>query len=600
MPFAQRNRVERRLAAIMGADIMGYSLLMARSEEDTHRRVGIELDRVIREIEKSHGRVFSFAGDGLMAEFPSAVEALKCGLRIQANTAKRNVGMPNDARILFRIGINSGEIVLQQERVGGNAVNIAARLEGIADPGGIALSDAVFQQVSRVVFAGYVLLGEQRLKNIREPVSVHRISPQECMSWAGMPSLPRQTPGPGWPSTGTEYRASLAVLPFRTLQKDQSDAYFAEGIVGDIIRALGGLKDMLVIARNSTQVFAGAPLDLRRVGHELDVRYVLHGSVRRAQNSLRIAVELCEAQTGTIVWVDRFDGDMADLFDLQDRIAMRVATSVAPHLRERELSRVLRKHPDSMTAYDLTLQALDLFHRPDGTSLERCGALLERAIAADPHYGPAYSHLAALRMRVVGQGWSANTASDRAAAAELARAAIERDPNDAVALAIYGHVQSYLWKEYQAAGRYLDLAVEVGPSCALAWGYSSLTCGYLGDHETAISRAEQALRLAPIGPDTFRFEAYLAQAYYLAGRSEDAVAWGRMSAARAPTFTSNLICLIASNVAVGNPDAARSFASQLLNIVPQFSLSAFRDRTPVSADTVNLLIDRLRRAGLPG
>jgi adenylate cyclase len=596
---ARRSRVERRLAAILGADIAGYSLLMGRADEDTHRRVGTELDRVIRDIEKSHGRVFSFGGDGLMAEFPSAVEALKCALRIQADAAKRNVAVKQDDRILFRIGINAGEIVVQQERAGGNAVNVAARLEGVAEPGGIALSDAVFQQVGQVVSAGYVLAGPQRLKNIREPVSVHLIPAANCGSWGGMPALPRQTQAHDTPGAATEYRASLAVLPFRTLQEDQSDAYFAEGMVDDIIRALGGLKDVLVIARSSTQTFAGAPLDLRRVGHDLDVRYVLHGRVRQAQGALRIAVELCEAQTGTIVWVDRFDGGTNDLFELQDRIAMRVARSIAPHLRERELSRVLRKHPDSMTAYDLTLQALDLFHRAEGASLERCGALLERAIRADPHYGPAYSHLAALRMRVVGQGWSADTVADRTAAADLARAAIAREPSDAVALAICGHVQAYLLKEYAAARRYLDMALEFGPSCALAWAYSSLTWGYLEEHDKAIVQAERALRLAPIGPDTFRYEAYLAQAYYLANRLEEALAWARMSAARAPGFTSNIICLIASNVALNNIDAARISALNLLGIVPKFRLATFRDRTPVPANTLDRLIERLRQAGLP-
>ncbi len=583
----------------MGADIMGYSLLMGRSEEDTHQRVGTELDRVIREIEKSHGRVFSFGGDGLMAEFPSAVEAVKCGLRIQADSGKRNAALPRERRILFRIGINAGEIVVQQDRAGGNAVNIAARLEALAEPGGVALSEAVYQQVRRAVPAGYMFFGEHRLKNIRDPVIVHTIPATECSAWAGMPALQRQTPVAGSLDVTAEYRASLAVLPFRTLQKDQTDAYFAEGMVDDIIRALGGLKDILVIARSSTQSFANIPLDLRRVGHELDVRYVLHGSVRRARDNLRIAVELCEAHTGTIVWVERFDGVLAELFDLQDRIAMRVAVSVAPQLRERELGRALRKHPESMTAYDLTLQALDFFHRADRESLERCGALLERAIAADPRYGPAYSHMAALRMRTIAQDWSADQAADRASAASFARAAIDRDPNDAVALAIYGHVHSYLMKDYRAAKPYLDLARDVGPSCAIAWAYSSLTCGYVGEHDTAIAQAERALRLSPIGPEAFRWESYLAQAYYLADRYQDALEWSRMAAARAPAFTSNLICLIATQVALENLDSARDHALQLLNVVPNFRLSSFRARTPLRPDSADSVTERLRHAGLP-
>ena len=341
-PPAER-RVERRLAAVMGADVAGYSALMSRAEEQTHRRVGVEIDRFVREIEKRHGRVFSVAGDGVMAEFPSAVEALKCALRVQADVARRSANLPADQRILFRIGINSGEIMVEHDRTGGNAVNVAARLEAISEPGGIALSETVYLQVRRVVAVGYAYFGEPRLKNIRDPVTVHTIPPGECAAWAGMPALPRLTPLADATMGAPEYRPSLAVLPFRTLQKDQSDAYFAEGMVDDIIRALAGVKDLLVIARSSTQAFARAPLDLRRVGHELDVRYVLHGSVRRARENLRIAVELSEALTGSIIWVERFDGEVTDLFDLQDRIAMRVVTSVAPHLRERELCRSQKK-----------------------------------------------------------------------------------------------------------------------------------------------------------------------------------------------------------------------------------------------------------------
>jgi TolB-like protein/class 3 adenylate cyclase len=598
-----RRRLERRLAAILGADIMGYSALMERSEEETHDRVGAELERFRREIERSYGRVFSFAGDGLMAEFPSAVEALKCSLRVQAESSKRNARLPADRRIMFRIGINSGEIVLQKGRSGGTAVNIAARLEQISEPGGVCLSSAVFEQVRRAVTASYEFLGEQRLKNIRDPVGVYGIRAAACAGWVVLPSLPRQS-GSGIPDLGetgivAEYRPSLAVLPFRTLQKDQSDAYFAEGMVDDIIRALGGLKDLLVIARSSTQMFARAPLDLRRVGHELDVRYVLHGSVRRSDKALRIAVELTEAQSGQVIWADRFDGELAELFDLQDRIAIRVATAIAPHLRERELSRALRKHPASMTAYDLTLQALDLFYRMDRASITRARGLLEQAVAHDPDYAPAYSHVASLHMRWIGQGWSEDEMADRGMAADAARRAIDRDRNDAIGLAIYGHVQSYLLKDYTTAIDYFNRALTVGPSCAWAWGYSSLTCGYLGDYETAVIRAERGVRLSPLGPDAFWLEHYLSQAYYLSGRYEDAVGWGRMSAAHAGANTSNLRSLIASLVALGEMDEARTIAQRLLELAPTFRLTNFRGRTPLRSEVRELFAHRLSLAGVP-
>ena len=597
-PLTGSRNIRRRLAAILGADIRGFSSLMAANEEDTHRRVNATMDRLVREIGKSHGRVISHAGDGLMAEFPSAVDALKCALRVQADGGKRNARLPPERRIDFRIGINSGEVVVQQGRAGGKAVNVAARLEQIADPGGIFISGSVFEQVSSVVTTRYEPLGERRLKNIPQPVMVYRIAAEACMAWHGMPALPPQVSRPARPSD-EDYRPSLAVLPFRTLQADGSDAYFAEGMVDDIIRLLGGLKDLLVIARSSTLGYAGAPLDLRRIGHELDVRYVLHGSVRRAGESLRTSVELSAAQTGDVIWADRFDGKLADLFDLQDRIALRVATAIAPHLRQRELDFALRKRPDSMTAYDLTLQALDLFNQMDRSSIERAQQLLRQASMHDPNYAPAYSQMASLRMRWIGQGWSEDVMADRAMAAEAARMALERDPNDALGLAIYGHLQSYLLNDHDVAQDYLERALTAGPSCAWAWAYSSLTHGYLGNVATAIARAEHAMRLSPLGADAFWLQHYLSQAYYLGGRYDDAIAWGRMSAAHAGTNTSNLRCLIASLVAVGEMDEAHRVAQDMLRLAPKFRVAAFRSRTPLRDEVRDLFAKRLRLAGAP-
>jgi adenylate cyclase len=510
---------------------------------------------------------------------------------------------PPEQRIAFRVGINSGEIVLQRGRTGGTAVNIAARLEQIAEPGGICLSNAVFEQARRVVAAAYEFRGEQRLKNIGDPVGVYGIGAASCGAWVGMPSLPRQTgiggPDAGPTGTAIEYRPSLAVLPFRTLQPDQSDAYFAEGMVDDIISALGGLKDLVVIARGSTQTYADAPLDLRRVGHDLDVRYVVHGSVRRSGDRLRITVELSEARSGEIIWAERSDGELSELFDLQDRIAIRVATTVAPQLRELELSRALRKHPASMTAYDLTLQALHHLNRMERSSLEQARELLQQAVAADPDYAPAYSRLASLHLRRVAQGWSANETADRSQAGAAARMAIERDRNDPVALAIYGHTQSYLGKDYAIGKDYIERAMAVGPSCAVAWGYSSLTCGYLGDYTNAVPRAERAVRLSPIGPDAFWFEHFLSQAYYLADRYEEAVAWARMSDAHNAANTANQRCLIAALVALGEVEEARALAERLLRHDSSFRLTTFALRTPLPGEIRNIFVERLRLAGLP-
>jgi len=252
-----------------------------------------------------------------------------------------------------------------------------------------------------------------------------------------------------------------------------------------------------------------------------------------------------------------------------------------------------------MTAYDLTLQALDQLSRMDRPALERARELLDQAIAVDADYGPAYSRMASLHLRWVAQGWSADEGGDRRAAASAARMAIERDRNDAVALAIYGHIQSYLIKDYGIARDYLNRAMAVGPSCAVAWGYSSLTCGYLGDFETAVARAERAVRLSPLGPEAFWFEHFLSQAYYLSERYEDAVAWARMSDAHNSANTSNLRCLIASLVALGEPEEARRAVPRLLQLAPTFRLTSFRSVTPLQGAIRDLFAERLCSAGVP-
>ena len=583
----------RRHAVILAADVVGYSSMMESDEEATHGLVGEEFDRARRAIERSRGRVFSTSGDGFMAEFPGAVAALRSALRIQTETEQRNAERPARKRIMLRIGLNAGEVV-DTGRLGGTTLNVAARLEALAEPGGIALAEIVYQRTHRAVPTRYVPLGRPFLKNIDHPPMVYMI-PRSVSAGSGRgPELPHSLAG----SAAREYRPSLAVLPFRTSEPE--NAYFAEGIVEDVIRGLSALQDLVVISRSSTQSFAQGPLDLARIGQALDARYVLHGRVRRADRQLRISVELNEARSGSVIWVEKYDGGIDELFELQDRIALRVARSIAPHLRRRELDRTHRKPPSSLNAYDLTLRALALIYRGEREALGAAMDLLGRAVAIDPAYAPAYSYLAAAHSRRVGQGWASNLAEENAAAASFAQLSLEREPNDPVALAIAGHVHSYLLRDYNGARRLLDRAIASGPSCALAWGLSSLTCGYMQQYEAAIEQGLWAVRLCPIGADAGRFACFLAQAYYLADRYEEAVAWARVAAADAPNDAANVRVLIAALIASDQDDAAIHFSSRLLQIAPDFRVDAFERRTPLPLPARDVFIARLRKANVPG
>jgi len=587
----------RRLAAVLAWDISGYSALMARNEEATHRRVGAEVARVMKGIEKANGRVFTFAGDGLMAEFPSAVEALKCALRIQADASRRNAKLPGSEQFKYRIGINAGEIMIQDGRTGGNAVNVAARLEQVAEPGSICLSAAVCDQVKRVVPADYVWLGERRLKNIRDPVAIYTIAIGSPHASAATP--PKQEYASQAINTEQDYRPSLAVLPFRTLQEDRSDAYFAEGIVDDIVRVLGGLKDLIVISRSSTVGYSDPLPNMQRIRDELNVSYVLRGSVQRVSQRVRIAVELVDTHTQRSLWADQFDGNLADIFDLQDRIALRTASSIAPYVRALELRRASHKDRKTITAYDLTLQALDQLYIKDRRALSRAQELLKRAIALDSQYSTAFTHLAYLHLFRIGQGWSLDEHADRLAAVEAARSAVDRDHNDALALAIHGHLRGYLEKDLEAALTIVEQAIALGPSCALAWTFSSYIYGWMGDAAASLIRARQGLRLSPIGPDAGCWHEHaLSQAHYVAGNYDEAITWGRAAASHGRQ-SSNLRCLAASLAAANRLEEARDVARSIMEAKPDFRLKTFRSQTPLKERIADLFIDHLRRAGLP-
>lgn len=578
----------RKLVAILAADIVGYSRLMEEDEAATVQELKGHQAVILPMVSRHGGRVVDTAGDGILAEFSSVINATECAVEIQSTMATRTQAQPESRRMRFRIGINMGDVIHDETRIYGDGVNVASRLQTYAEPGGVVVSGAVAEHIAHLPGVRVVNLGELNLWNISRPIRAFALQMEDVRGRAF-----------GDAPIGAESRPSIAVLPFRRGQSDPDDAYFADGMVDNIIHALAGLKELLVISRGSTLGYGGAKIDVRAIGRELGVRYVMYGSVLRAAGHLRIATELSDAETGAIVLSEEYDSEMSALFTLQDTISTQIVTTIAPHVREHERLRAMRKHPKNLTAYDLVLQALGPLYEMDYESFSRARGLLQQAMAFDPGYAPAYSYAAYWHMFRIGQGWSPDERADITEAARTAAAAIERDPGDALALAIYGHVQSFLLKDYDTAVEYLDRALAAGPSCALAWTMSSATCGYLGQGAIAVLRAEHGLRLSPLDSHVFFHEHILSQAHYINGNYDEAIAWARKAAQHNPRLTSNLRVLAASLVAVGKTGEATEVARQLLAVQPRFGLRAFAVRTPLRGAIRDTFVDRLRAAGLP-
>jgi adenylate cyclase len=580
---------QRRLVAVLAADVVGYSRLMEAHEEATHLSLlRLRSQALDPGVAAHRGRLIKNTGDGFLAMFDSAHDATQCALFLQRSVALHTIPQPADQRISFRMAVHAADVIVEKDDIYGDGVNVAARLQAYAEPGGIVVSGAVAEQIASGLGVGAIDLGHLHLRNLARPVQVFALRVQ---------TAPARLLGDA--SAGSEPRPSIAVLPFRKYQTDPEQGYFADGIVDDIIHALASLKELFVISRGSSLGYSGSTIDVRAIGRELGVRYVLYGSVGRSGDRLRIGTELSDAETGAVVRSDHYEGNFADLFELQDRISINVVRTIAPHVRERELMRAMRKHPQNMTAYDLVLQALELLYRMDYDSFSRARGLLQQAMSHDPVYAPAYSYTAYWYIFRVGEIGSPDPATDAAAAVHHAAAAIERGGNDAFSLAIYGHVQSFLLKDYQKAMRFLDRATAVGPSSAMAWTMSSATCGYIGDGPTAVQRAELGVRLSPLDARTFWHEGILAQAHYVNRNYQEALSWARSACERNPFIRFNIRTLIASLAALGRRDEAAEAAQHLLRVQPDFQLGVYRQRCPFQGSILEEWLARLRSAGLP-
>jgi TolB-like protein/Tfp pilus assembly protein PilF len=585
----QPAEVERRHAAILAADAQGYSRLMGEDEIGTVRTLTAHRAAMREAIARFRGRVVDSPGDNLLAEFPSAFDAVECAAAIQSTLRQRNAALPEGRRLAFRIGVNAGPVIVEGERIYGDAVNVAARLEALADAGGVCISGEVHDQVAGALGLQWESLGERAVKNILRPVRVYR---------ARLPGGPEARASPTPPAR--VYRPSIAVLPFRESGAPEAERYFAEGIVEDVIGALASLPDLFVISGTSTARFRDRPADVKAVGQELAVRYVLSGSIRRAGDRIRISSELADTDTQVVVWTDRLESRVDDLFELQDRLSERTIATIAPHVQEAEIRRALRKRPESMDAYDYMLRGLDLLYRLERREFEQAREMFERALALDPAYATPYALSALWHSIRIGQGWSVDEGADYGEAARLAEAALARDPLDARALALSGHVRAFLLHDYEGAFALFDRALATSPNSAVAWIRSSPAYSYVGDAAEARRRAEIGLRLSPFDPHLFYTHTALGFACYTGGQWDQAVAWCRRAMSASPHFTANLRFLAASLVAAGRAGEAREIGRALLALAPGFRVRPFCESYAYKdPERRAALADHLLAAGLP-
>lgn len=583
------RRMRRRKSTVLSADVAGYTRLMEADEEETHERLMWILATFLEpQIAAHRGHVVKHTGDGFLAAFDSVAEGIRCAVGMQRNLLELTRQDSPERRIWFRMGVNVCDAIVEADDLFGDGINVAARLQTYAEPGDIVISQAVAAQLPTGLDTPMADLGDVHLKNMSKPVRAFSLR-------IGSASQPVITPAPA-----ADELPSIAILPFEDQHRDAPDAYFAEGIVDDIIRALSTLREIFVISRSSTLAYAGKPVDVRTVGRELGVRYVLTGSVRRRPSLVRISTELTDAVSGTIIQAEHYDGDISNLFDFQDQVALRVVAAIAPQVREWELRRALRKRPENMDAYDLTLQGLDLLYRLDYEAFSRARGLLQQAIVHDPTYSAPYAFAAHWHIFRVGQGWSPDPDSDGIEGGRLAATAVELDKQNALALTFHGHTHSFILKQYDVALGYFERALAAGPNCAMAWALSSATHSYLDDGAEAVARAEHALRLSPRDIHAFYYQTALTLAHHACGDYEAAVASGLRAASQNPLFCTNLRHTAASLVALGRLREARDVVQMHIKAQPLFRLSRFAPTCPYkSPERRALFIERLRTAGLP-
>jgi adenylate cyclase len=563
----------RRLAAILAADVVGYSRLIGADEVGTLNRLrSIRADVIDPKVNEHRGRIVKTTGDGLLVEFSSVVDALRCATEWQRGMAERNADVPPISRIEFRMGVNVGDVVVEDGDIFGDGVNVAARLEGLAEPGGICVSARVQEDAAGRLDLTFDDLGDQSLKNIARSVQVYRVRLAEAEN------TPESAPIDGARVLPLPDKPSIAVLPFANMSGDPEQEYFADGMVEEIITALSRIRWLFVIARNSTFTYKGKTLDVKQVGRELGVRYVLEGSVRKAVDRVRITGQLIDALTGTHLWADRFDGSLEDVFDLQDKVATSVAGVIEPTLLAAEVRRSTNRPTRDPTAYDLYLRALPHWGSFDRDRILRALGLVGQAIERDPHYGPALALAARCHHQLAANGATNDAETHTREGIDLARQALRTTSEDPEVLAASGFVLGALGEDIDAAISLVDRSLALNPSFALGWFWSGLLRVFAGRPDLAIAHFENFRRLDPREhhPDLTG----LGSALFFCRRFGEAAEKLRESLERAPRFATTYRYLASCYAHMGRLDDARRIVERLRAITPVVvpSVIPFRNR----------------------
>jgi adenylate cyclase len=569
------EHVERRLAAILAADVAGYSRLMGANEEGTLAQLkSIRRALVDPTISAHRGRIVKTTGDGMLVEFASAVDAMRNAFAIQRGMAERNTAVPQDQRIEFRVGIHVGDVIFDENDIFGDGVNIAARLEGIAEPGGIYISDDAYRQVRGKVDIACDDMGPQPLKNIAEPMRAWRVrltgeSPSAAQSGSAV-SQSQALPLPDKPS--------IAVLPFQNMSGDPEQEYFADGIVEDIITALSRFKALFVIARNSSFTYKGRAIDVKQVGRELGVRYVLEGSVRKAANRVRITGQLIDSSTGGHLWADRFDGGLDDIFNLQDQVTESVVGAIAPAVETAEIARGKRKPTESLDAYALYLRGSARLYQFAGQQANaEALRLFNSAIKLDPDFASAYGRAASLYAFAKGYGWISGTPTEIAEVARLAQRAVELGKDDAIALAAGGWALPYVVRDLNVAAALIDRALVLNSNLAEAWFCGGWAKNWLGEPEPAVERFARAMRLSPLDPRVTAMQVGTAHAHFFLGRYDEAASWATMALQGNPVLQPRLRIAAVTNAMAGRPEQAYKAVARLRQLNPALRVSTLKD-----------------------